>query len=72
MEQTLKAKDKDYNKSGSFMSKYLQIYEVALLQILFEAAQEKGVIRKEHHNMCLCHDGAMIPKSAFTEENTTG
>ena len=54
------------------MSKYLQIYEVALLQILFEAAQEKGLIRKEDHNMCLCHDGAMIPKSAFTEENSIG
>ena len=58
------------------MSKYLQIFEVALLQILFEAAQEKGLIRKEDHNMCilyyiiLCHDGVMIPKSAFTEENS--
>ena len=52
------------------MSKYLQMYELALLQLLFEAAEEKELITKKDSNMCLCHDGAMIPKSAFAEENT--
>ena len=63
-------KDKDKKKGGSFMSKYLQMYELALLQLLFGAAVEKGLITEKDSNMCLCHDGGMIPQSAFTEENT--
>jgi len=52
---------------GSFMSRYLQMYEFMCLEEAYKYCMNEKIIGGD--NSCvLCHDGIMIPKSQFENE----
>lgn len=57
------------NQQGAFISKYLQMYEMRILELVVEFGKTSGVI-DDKMAVVLCHDGIMIPKSAFASNST--
>ena len=52
---------------GSFMSRYLQMYECMILEEAYKYCLKQEVIGSDN-NCVLAHDGIMIPKSRFKSE----
>tara|TARA_R110000824_G_scaffold204549_4_gene389330 strand:+ start:12265 stop:15183 length:2919 start_codon:yes stop_codon:yes gene_type:complete len=58
---------KSFNQIGTFMGKYLQMWEEQFLEYLFNCCEAEGIINMNVSNMILCHDGAMLRKDAFVD-----
>ena len=58
---------KTFNKIGTFMGKYLQMWEETFLEYLFNCCEAEGIINMNVSNIILAHDGAMVRKDAFTD-----
>ena len=56
-----------FNKIGTFMSKYLQMWEELFLEQLFGYAEEEALIDANGSQIILCHDGAMLRKDSFVD-----
>tara|TARA_R110000744_G_scaffold80657_3_gene158391 strand:+ start:587 stop:3472 length:2886 start_codon:yes stop_codon:yes gene_type:complete len=64
---TILVKGKSFNKIGTFMGKYLQMWEEQFLEYLFNCCEAEGIIDMNVSNMILAHDGAMLRKDAFID-----
>ena len=62
---------KTFNQIGTFMGRYLQMWEEKFLEYLFNACSQEGFIDPNVAGIILCHDGAMLPKSSFTDISVT-
>lgn len=58
---------KTFNKIGTFMGKYLQMWEEKFLEYLFNCCEMEGIISMNVSNIILAHDGAMVRKDAFVD-----
>ena len=61
-------KHKSRNKDGTFLSLYLQMWELEILDCCVEVAKNKGLITKNNCEIILAHDGFMIKQDLFNAE----
>jgi len=61
-------KNKTYNKEGTFLSLYLQMWEYEILQLTTDVARENNLISTQNVEIILAHDGFMIKKDLFTDK----